>query len=83
MEMTATNETVAENINTMRTFNVMFAMIIAFGVVYNTARIALSERGRDLDLRLPPPADRPHQRVQRGDADPDRRRLRHRRTRRR
>lgn len=41
-------ETVAENINTMRTFNVMFAMVIAFGVVYNTARIALSERGRDL-----------------------------------
>ncbi|HEY0715524.1 MAG TPA: ABC transporter permease [Polyangia bacterium] len=26
----------------------MFAVIIAFGVVYNTARIALAERGREL-----------------------------------
>ena len=41
-------ETIAENILTMRAFNVMFATIIAFGVVYNTARIALSERGREL-----------------------------------
>jgi len=26
----------------------MFACIIAFGVIYNTARVALSERGREL-----------------------------------
>ncbi|MFO1531352.1 MAG: hypothetical protein U1F77_16855 [Kiritimatiellia bacterium] len=32
----------------MRFFNVMFATIIAFGVVYNTARIALGERSREL-----------------------------------
>src|SRR5262249_49062670 len=31
-----------------QSFNVIFACIIAFGVVYNTARIALSERGREL-----------------------------------
>ncbi|MCP3963151.1 MAG: ABC transporter permease [bacterium] len=29
-------------------FNVLFAAIIAFGVVYNTARISLSERAREL-----------------------------------
>ena len=32
----------------MRTFNVIFAMIIAAGVVYNTARISLAERSREL-----------------------------------
>ena len=29
-------------------FNVMFAAMIAYGVVYNAARIVLSERSRDL-----------------------------------
>ena len=29
-------------------FNVMFAGIIAFGVVYNSARVSLSEREREL-----------------------------------
>ena len=29
-------------------FNVLFAAIIAFGVVYNTARISLAERAREL-----------------------------------
>jgi putative ABC transport system permease protein len=29
-------------------FNLMFASIIAFGVVYNAARISLSERSREL-----------------------------------
>jgi putative ABC transport system permease protein len=38
----------AQNFNIMTTFNVAFAGIIAFGVVYNTARISLSERSRDL-----------------------------------
>lgn len=41
-------ETMAENILLMTTFNVLFAMIIAVGVVYNAARISLSERAREL-----------------------------------
>lgn len=41
-------ETVMENMLQMQFFNLIFACIIAFGVVYNTARIALSERGREL-----------------------------------
>lgn len=41
-------DTVAENMMRMRAFNVAFACIIAFGVVYNTARISLSERSREL-----------------------------------
>lgn len=41
-------ETVMENMLQMQFFNVIFACIIAFGVVYNTARISLSERGREL-----------------------------------
>jgi putative ABC transport system permease protein len=32
----------------MRLFNVTFACVIAIGVVYNSARVALSERGREL-----------------------------------
>lgn len=41
-------ETIAENMLTMRTFNVLFAVVIAVGVVYNSARISLSEQSRDL-----------------------------------
>ncbi|MEZ6095964.1 MAG: FtsX-like permease family protein [Pirellulaceae bacterium] len=41
-------DTIAENILTMRTFNILFSVIIAFGVVYNSARISLSEQSRDL-----------------------------------
>ena len=41
-------DTVAENLLRMRLFNVIFASIIAAGVVYNTARISLSERSREL-----------------------------------
>jgi len=41
-------KTLAENLLRMKTFNVIFASIIAFGVVYNSARISLSERGREL-----------------------------------
>lgn len=37
-----------EAFRVMITFYVGFASVIAFGVAYNTARIALSERGRDL-----------------------------------
>ncbi len=40
--------TLAENMLLMKTVNVFFAVIIAVGVVYNTARISLSERSRDL-----------------------------------
>lgn len=40
--------TIADNLMLMRTFNVIFACVIAFGVIYNSARIALSERGREL-----------------------------------
>jgi putative ABC transport system permease protein len=41
-------DTIAENLLRMRTFNVLFASVIAFGVVYNSARISLSERSREL-----------------------------------
>jgi putative ABC transport system permease protein len=41
-------DTIAENLLVMRLFNVIFASIIAAGVVYNTARISLSERSREL-----------------------------------
>ncbi len=40
--------TVAESIRITRLVTIVFASIIAFGVVYNTARISLSERGREL-----------------------------------
>jgi len=41
-------ETMAENMNLQIVFNVGFAGIIAFGVVYNSARVSLSERSREL-----------------------------------
>lgn len=41
-------KTMAENLLRMRAINLVFASIIAFGVVYNTARIALAERAREL-----------------------------------
>ncbi|MBL4612866.1 MAG: ABC transporter permease [Emcibacter sp.] len=37
-----------ENILKMVAMNITFASLISFGVIYNTARIALSERGREL-----------------------------------
>lgn len=40
--------TMAENMGLMTAFNLLFAGVIAFGVVYNAARITLSERGREL-----------------------------------
>lgn len=39
---------IAQNFVIMTTLNVIFAAIIAFGVVYNAARISLSERSREL-----------------------------------
>ncbi len=38
----------AENLLKMVNINILFASFISFGVIYNTARIALSERGREL-----------------------------------
>ncbi len=40
--------TMAKNLGTMKKINLFFACIIAVGVVYNSARIALSERSREL-----------------------------------
>jgi putative ABC transport system permease protein len=40
--------TMAQNMGIMTTINVVFAAIIAFGVVYNAARISLSERSHEL-----------------------------------
>ncbi len=42
------NKTVGENMMMMRSINLMFACVIAIGVVYNSARISLSERSREL-----------------------------------
>jgi putative ABC transport system permease protein len=43
----------AENMMKMVSINILFASFISFGVIYNTARIALSERGRELaNLRV-------------------------------
>jgi putative ABC transport system permease protein len=42
------NQTIARTIGTSTAILIFFACIIAFGVVYNGARIALSERGREL-----------------------------------
>ncbi|MCP5535165.1 MAG: FtsX-like permease family protein [Akkermansiaceae bacterium] len=41
-------DTFAENLLRMRLFNIFFASVIAIGVVYSSARIAFSERSRDL-----------------------------------
>lgn len=41
------NETIAENQFRMQGVILVFACIIAFGVVYNTARISLAERSRE------------------------------------
>ena len=38
----------AKNLGTMKKINLFFACVIAVGVVYNSARIALSERSREL-----------------------------------
>jgi putative ABC transport system permease protein len=38
----------AQNFEIITIFNVAFAVIIAFGVVYNSARVSLSERTREL-----------------------------------
>ena len=39
---------VQQNLGAMMAFNLLFASVIAFGVVYNSARVTLSERSREL-----------------------------------
>jgi putative ABC transport system permease protein len=46
--LTLFRATLAENINMMTSIYISLAVIVAFGVVYNSARIQLSERARDL-----------------------------------
>lgn len=41
-------DTLAKNMGTMKQINLFFACVIAVGVVYNSARIAQSERSREL-----------------------------------
>ena len=41
-------ETLAENINMMTSVYIGLSIIVAFGVIYNSARVQLSERARDL-----------------------------------
>lgn len=41
-------DTIAENLLIIKSFMVVFACIIAFGVVYNSVRITLAERAREL-----------------------------------
>ncbi|RMF44839.1 MAG: ABC transporter permease, partial [Planctomycetota bacterium] len=40
--------TISENLLKMQTFNYFFAAVIAIGVIYNTARVSLDERAREL-----------------------------------
>ncbi len=42
------DKTVAESMRVMKSINLIFACVIAIGVVYNSARISLSERSREL-----------------------------------
>jgi putative ABC transport system permease protein len=42
------NETIARTMGTSTSIIILFACVIAFGMIYNGARIALSERGREL-----------------------------------
>ncbi len=42
------NETIAQSQNISRIVMIFFACVIAVGVLYNSARISLSERGREL-----------------------------------
>jgi putative ABC transport system permease protein len=47
-QLAAFRETTAASIGTIRKLYFVLAVIVAFGVVYNSARIALSERSREL-----------------------------------
>lgn len=41
-------DVIARSLRVQTVMNILFATVIAFGVVYNSVRIALSERGREL-----------------------------------
>jgi putative ABC transport system permease protein len=47
-QLSAFRETTAASIGMIRKLYFVLALIVAFGVVYNSARIAFSERGREL-----------------------------------
>lgn len=47
-QLAAFRDTTAKSIGTIRKLYLALAVIVAFGVVYNSARIALSERSREL-----------------------------------
>ncbi|MBK8091429.1 MAG: FtsX-like permease family protein [Verrucomicrobiaceae bacterium] len=47
-QLAAFRNTTGQSIGVIRKLYLTLAIIVAFGVVYNSARIALSERGRDL-----------------------------------
>ncbi|MCX6876615.1 MAG: ABC transporter permease [Verrucomicrobia bacterium] len=47
-QLAAFRETTAKSIGMIRNLYFVLALIVAFGVVYNSARIALSERSREL-----------------------------------
>ncbi|MCF7731646.1 MAG: ABC transporter permease [Akkermansiaceae bacterium] len=47
-QLAAFRETTAKSIGMIRSLYFVLAVIVAFGVVYNSARIALSERSREL-----------------------------------
>ncbi|HMB40270.1 MAG TPA: ABC transporter permease [Wenzhouxiangellaceae bacterium] len=46
--VTSFNRTMGENIKIFSLVNTLLAGVVAFGVIYNTARLALSERAREL-----------------------------------
>lgn len=47
-ELAAFERTIAESFTISLSVTMLFALVIAFGIVYNGARVALSERGREL-----------------------------------
>jgi len=48
VQLRSFEQTIAESFNISLLIMLLFAVVIAFGIVYNSARVALSERGREL-----------------------------------
>lgn len=48
VQLRSFEQTIAESFNISLVIMLLFAIVIAFGIVYNSARVALSERGREL-----------------------------------
>lgn len=48
VQLASFEETIAESFSISLVTTLGFAIVIAFGIVYNSARVALSERGREL-----------------------------------